>query len=255
MGAGIDPHLYKLTQNDLVKFRQADIIFYNGLHLEGKMAETLEKVARKRKVVALSDALPPERLHHSANFGGAHDPHIWFDVNLWSLSIHGVVKALSEMDSTHARQFAENGNKYYIKLQELDSWVSKEIARIPLKQRVLITAHDAFGYFGARYHIEVKGLQGISTLTDYGLSDVRSLVDFFVERNIPAIFIETSVSNRSIEAVLTGCNAKGSKVVEGGSLYSDALGESGTPEGTYVGMIQANVKTIVHALRIQENKP
>jgi len=255
MGAGVDPHLYKLTQNDLVKLRKADIIFYNGLHLEGKMAETLEKVARKRKVVALSEVLPESRLHRSGNFGGAHDPHIWFDVELWSMTIPGVVHSLSQMDTLHAAYYQEQGETYQKKLLDLDKFVRQEISKIPRNQRVLITAHDAFGYFGTRYDIEVKGLQGISTLTDYGLADVRSLVNFIVERKIPAIFIETSVSNRSIEAVLTGCHAKGSPVYEGGSLYSDALGEAGKPEGTYIGMVQANVRTITHALTHKKQTP
>jgi manganese/zinc/iron transport system substrate-binding protein len=255
MGAGVDPHLYKLTQNDLVKLRKADIIFYNGLHLEGKMAETLEKVARKRKVVALSDVLSESRLHRSGNFGGAHDPHIWFDVELWSMTIPGVVQALSQMDTLHADYYQQQGKVYQNKLLDLDKFVHQEISKIPRNQRVLITAHDAFGYFGTRYDIEVKGLQGISTLTDYGLADVRTLVNFIVERKIPAIFIETSVSNRSIEAVLTGCHAKGSPVYEGGSLYSDALGEAGKPEGTYIGMVQANVRTITHALTHKNKTP
>jgi manganese/zinc/iron transport system substrate-binding protein len=251
MGAGVDPHLYKVSQNDLVKFREADIIFYNGLHLEGKMSETLEKVAKKRQVLALSDVLPEIKLHRSANFGGAHDPHIWFDVSVWSMTVDGVVKAMSATDTVHAKYFIQNGKNYQGKLAALDERVKKQIATIPRKQRVLITAHDAFGYFGSRYDIEVKGLQGISTLTDFGLADVRSLVDFIVARNIPAIFIETSVSSRSIEAVLTGCKSRGSKVIKGGSLYSDALGKDGTPDGTYIGMVTANVNTIVHAL----NKP
>lgn len=249
MGAGVDPHLYKATHGDLERLTEADVIFYNGLHLEGKMGEVFEKLARTKPVIAIGDELAEEKLRKVAGFQGAFDPHIWFDVKLWSEALGAVSRHLQAFDSAHARDYVQNHARYLEQLDSLDKAVRQTILQIPASQRVLITAHDAFGYFGDAYNIEVRGLQGISTLSEFGLRDVTELVDFIIARKVKAIFVETSVSQRSIEAVVEGCRQKGWNVVIGGRLYSDAMGERGTPEGTYVGMVNANVKAIAESLK------
>lgn len=249
MGAGVDPHLYKATHGDLERLTAADVIFYNGLHLEGKMGEVFEKLARTKPVIAIGDELAEEKLRKVAGFQGAFDPHIWFDVKLWSEALGAVSRHLQAFDSAHARDYVQNHARYLEQLDSLDKAVRQTILQIPASQRVLITAHDAFGYFGDAYNIEVRGLQGISTLSEFGLRDVTELVDFIIARKVKAIFVETSVSQRSIEAVVEGCRQKGWNVVIGGRLYSDAMGERGTPEGTYVGMVNANVKAIAESLK------
>ena len=249
MGPGVDPHLYKATQGDLQRLQEADIIFYNGLHLEGKMGELFQKLESRKKVVAVSKDMNTAGLRKPAGFDGNYDPHIWFDVKLWETAVKTIGNTLQETDSIHAHLFAKNTDIYITRLDSLDSWVRTEIASIPEDQRVLITAHDAFGYFGEAYKIEVKGLQGISTVSDFGLHDVSTLVNMICDRKIKAIFIETSVSEKSINAVVEGCKSKGHQVLIGGSLYSDAMGEKGKPEGNYIGMVRSNVGKIVQALK------
>ncbi|SFB71951.1 manganese/zinc/iron transport system substrate-binding protein [Flexibacter flexilis DSM 6793] len=249
MGAGVDPHLYKATQSDLLKLTRADVVLYNGLHLEGKMAEVLEKLARQKTVVAVSDGIPRPMLNYSEAFGDHPDPHIWFDVQLWRMTVQEMSRKLQSTDTVHAAFYAANAAQYLAQLDSLDTWVKQEMNRIPPQARVLITAHDAFGYFGRAYRVEVKGLQGISTVSEFGLRDVADLVNFICERKIKAVFVESSVPPRAIEAVIEGCRDKGHEVRVGGTLFSDAMGAAGTPEGTYIGMVQANVRTIVQALR------
>jgi len=249
MGPGVDPHLYKATHGDLRHLTEADIIFYNGLHLEGKMGEVFEKLARTKPVVAIGEEIPDNRLRKVPGFQGAFDPHIWFDVNLWAEAVGIISTRLQSYDSIHASEYAIRSNRYVGQLDSLDQSVREAIAAIPESQRVLITAHDAFGYFGDAYGIEVRGLQGISTLSEFGLRDVTELVNFIIARKVKAIFVETSVSGRSIEAVVEGCREKGWNVSIGGSLYSDAMGASGTPQGSYMGMVHANVRTIVESLK------
>jgi manganese/zinc/iron transport system substrate-binding protein len=249
MGAGVDPHLYKVTQGDLEKLQNADIIFYNGLHLEGKMSEVLEKLSRKKKVIPVSNGITAGQLRLLDEKGKISDPHIWFDVTLWKQAVLFASREIQKLDTLNKTIYQTNTTAFVAKLDSLDTWVRGEINTIPEQSRLLITAHDAFGYFGEAYHIEVKGLQGISTVSDYGLNDVTTLVNLIVERKIKAIFIETSVSDKSIKAVVEGCRAKGHEVKIGGALYSDAMGETGTPEGTYIGMVKANVNTIVKALK------
>ncbi|MCU0429719.1 MAG: zinc ABC transporter substrate-binding protein [Cytophagaceae bacterium] len=246
MGPGVDPHLYKATQGDLQKLQDADIIVYNGLHLEGKMSEVLEALSAHKTVIAASDGIDPSSLRMLG--AKVSDPHIWFDVKLWSKAVAHLAKQLSQADTLHRADYLQRHQMYQRELLALDSLVRTSLSAIPPPQRVLITAHDAFGYFGAAYQMEVRGLQGLSTVSDYGLNDVTTLVDFIVERKINAIFTETSVSDKSIQAVLQGCNSKGHQVKLGGSLYSDAMGATGTPEGTYSGMVKKNVETIVNAL-------
>jgi len=249
MGPGVDPHLYKATHGDLERLTEADIIFYNGLHLEGKMGEVFEKLSRLKPVIAVGDEIPEEKLRKVPGFQGAYDPHIWFDVSLWKHAVGAVSSFMQKYDSANREEYTARTEKYLLRLDSLHEAVNTTIRQVPDVQRVLITAHDAFGYFGDAYDIEVRGLQGISTLSEFGLRDVTDLVDFIISRKVKAIFIETSVSHRSIEAVVEGCQKKDWNVRIGGSLYSDAMGAAGTPEGTYIGMVNANVKTIVDALK------
>jgi len=247
MGPGVDPHLYKATQGDLKRLTEADIVFYNGLHLEGKMAEVLEKMKRNRTVIAVAENIPVDSLRLTEE--GVADPHVWFDVLLWKNVVETISNQIQKSDSLNATFYKTQTEIYLSKLDSLHAFVKKEIESIPPTQRILITAHDAFGYFGDAYGIEVHGLQGISTVSEFGLNDVKSLTDFIIAHKIKAIFVESSVSDKSMQAVLQGCQAKGWPVVIGGNLFSDAMGENGTPEGTYIGMVKHNTNTIVKSLR------
>lgn len=249
MGPGVDPHLYKATQGDLKRLTGADVVFYNGLHLEGKMGEVLDKVARLKPVIALGDSIPTDKLINSTDYASAYDPHIWFDVSLWSEAVGIAGHILADLDTAYAKTYRANTEAFQHQLAQLHAFVQQEINRIPPEQRILITAHDAFEYFGEAYGIEVRGLQGISTVSEYGLKDVSDLVNLITSRNIKAIFVESSVPRKSLEAVVEGCAKRGHTTRIGGTLYSDAMGEAGTPEGTYPGMVRANVRTIVEALR------
>ena len=258
MGPGVDPHLYKATQGDLQRLQQADIIVVNGLHLEGKLGEVLERLGRQQPVVALGAGLDSSRLRRAgasaagAETGadpGAVDPHIWFDVALWAQAVRYGAEQLARHDSAHAAAYRQRAAAYGARLDSLHRWVGQQLASVPPARRVLVTAHDAFGYFGAAYGVEVRGLQGLSTASEFGLRDVTELVQFLTERQIPAVFVESSVSPKAIEAVVEGCRARGHPVRIGGTLYSDALGEAAGPAGTYIGMVTENVNTIVSHLR------
>jgi len=248
MGPGVDPHLYKATQGDLKKLSDSDLVFYNGLLLEGKMGEVLEKLARIKPVVAVGSSINSSLLLASPLYEDAFDPHVWFDVSLWKQVVQKTSQSLQEFDPSNADYYQQNTLRYLGQLDSLHQQVQQQIALIPREQRVLITAHDAFEYFGRAYNIEVRGLQGISTVSEFGLKDITDLVQFIIDRKIKAVFVETSISERSIKAVVEGCRQKGHEVRIGGSLYSDAMGASGTPEGTYIGMVNANVITITQAL-------
>lgn len=250
MGSGVDPHLYQPSAGDIGRMENADVVFYVGLHLEGKMTEIFESLALKKKVAAVSAGLDKARLlDPQVGQTGNYDPHIWFDVDLWSGTAGVVVDVLSEMDPENADQYKQNGAAYISELQNLHQWVLVEMAKIPEDQRVLITAHDAFNYFGRAYGVDVRGIQGISTASDYGLKDLEELIDFIVEGKIKAIFVESSVPKKSIEALQQGVQAKGFAVEIGGQLFSDAMGDAGSEEGTYIGMVKYNVNTIVNALK------
>ena len=249
MGPGVDPHLYKATQSDLEKLSGADIIFYNGLHLEGKMTDIFVKMARSRSTVAVSEGIPPEQLREPPEFHGNYDPHIWFDVSLWMKAGETVRDELEKLDPDNAKGYDQRAAEYLAQLNELHGWVRERLLELPKEKRVLVTAHDAFGYFGRAYDVEVMGLQGISTVAEYGLRDVSHLVDTIVARKIGAVFVESSVPQRSIEAVVKGCRDRRHEVKIGGQLFSDAMGAGGTPEGTYQGMVRHNVNTIVEALK------
>lgn len=249
MGPGVDPHLYKPSESDVRRLSEAELILYSGLHLEGKMADLLERLAHERPVAAVTAKLPASVLRAPPEFSGQPDPHVWFDVALWAETVDPVAEALARIAPAHAETFRERARAYRAELAVLDEWVRKRVAEIPPERRVLVTAHDAFGYFGRAYGVEVVGLQGISTLSEAGLADVERVVDLVAGRKIPAIFVESSVPRRSIEAVQAAVRAKGGAVEIGGQLYSDSLGPADGPAGTYPGMVRANVDTLVTALR------
>lgn len=244
MNPGVDPHLYKASQGDLRKIMDADYLFYNGLHLEGKLAGIFAKQERVKPVIPIGDGLP-NLIQLNEN---TYDPHIWFDVQLWKAATAVATLELSRLDRDNASHYQANARRYQQQLDSLDQWVRAQVSTIPEPRRVLITAHDAFSYFGRAYGVEVKGLQGISTLSEFGLRDVSDLVAYIVAHQIPAVFVESSVSDRSLKAVLAGVRERGGDVRIGGNLYSDAMGKAGTPEGTYIGMVKHNVRTIVEAL-------
>lgn len=249
MGPGVDPHLYKASQGDIAKMEAAEIIFYNGLNLEGKMADIFVRMASQKPAIAVSEYLGDEELMEPEAFAGHYDPHIWFDLHLWQKAVERVRDGLIELAPEHRADFERNAEAYMTQLEELHQYALESIATIPEESRVLVTAHDAFGYFGEAYGMEVVGLQGISTDAEYGVMDVQNLVEMLVERKIKAVFIESSVPPTAIEAVVEGTKAQGHEVTIGGELFSDAMGEAGTPEGTFLGMFRHNVDTIVQALR------
>ncbi len=248
MGPGIDPHLYVATESDVDLLRRADIIFYNGLFLEAQMTDVMEQLGRSKTVTAVAENVDPALLLPWASYDDQYDPHIWFDVQLWMKAVEAVRDTYTEFDPDHAADYEANAAAYLAELEELDAYVREQANRVPEAQRVLITAHDAFHYFGRAYNFEVRGLQGISTATEAGTADVRELTDFIVERQIPAIFIESSVPVRNVEALQAAAQARGFTVSIGGQLFSDAMGDAGTPEGTYIGMVRHNIDTIVGAL-------
>jgi manganese/zinc/iron transport system substrate-binding protein len=250
MGPGVDPHLYKATEGDLKRLTDADLIVYNGLHLEGKMSEVLHQLEKdKNKVYALSNGIPSTQFRLLDSAAQIYDPHIWFDVALWDQSLQVLTSYLVHRFPEDSAYIQSRYQAYHLRLQALHEETKLRINSIPASQRVLITAHDAFGYFGKAYQIEVRGLQGISTVSDFGLNEVSGLVNFICDRKIKAVFVETSVSEQSIKAVVEGCKAKGHQVLIGGALYSDAMGAAGTEEGTYIGMVKKNVQTISQALK------
>jgi manganese/zinc/iron transport system substrate-binding protein len=249
MSAGVDPHLYKPTTSDVADIQQANVVFYNGLGLEGPMQPVFERAAEKgQKVIPVAGKLPETAVHHSAQFSGHADPHVWMDVALWTQCLEPVVSALCELSPEHAAEFRANADKYSAELKALDEYARKSIQTIPEQQRTLVTAHDAFSYFAKAYGIKVKAVQGITTESEPGVDDVNTLVTFLVESKIPALFVESSVSDRNLMAVLEGVARHGGKVTIGGRLFSDAMGAEGTYEGTYIGMIDHNVTSIARAL-------
>jgi len=248
MGPGVDPHLYTASESDVSKLSEADVILYNGLFLEAQMAKVLEQLGERKMAVPVAEKMPADRLLASANFADEHDPHVWFDVELWSIAVEGVRDALINADPVNGADYEANAAAYLGELDELHAYVAEQAGRVPEQQRVLITAHDAFNYFGRAYGFEVLGLQGISTASEASTADVQDLANFIVENEIPAIFVESSVPVRTIEAVQAAVASQGSDVHIGGSLFSDAMGNEGTPEGHYTGMVRHNIDTIVTSL-------
>lgn len=249
MGAGVDPHLYKASEGDVSKLYEADIIFYGGLHLEGKLVDIFEKMEGNKNTVSLGDRLPKDELIPSEYFASNYDPHVWFNIQFFKQFAQIVTDELSKADAKNAQSFSENNKKYQKKLDSLEIEIKTIIANVPEEKRILVTAHDAFNYFGKAYGFNVVGLQGISTATEAGVKDVQNLSEFIIQNSIKAIFIESSVPRRTIEALQQAVLSKNHNVEIGGSLYSDALGNPGTAEGTYIGMFKYNVNTIVNALK------
>lgn len=250
MGAGVDPHLYKASEGDVSKLFNADVVFYSGLHLEGKLVDVFEKMkTRGEKTIGLGESLNKDDLIPSKLFASNYDPHVWFNIQFFKQFAQKVTEVLAETDPENADLFKENNRVYQEKLDALETEVKQTIETLPKEKRILVTAHDAFNYFGNEYGFEVVGLQGISTATEAGVQDVQRLSDFIITNKVKAIFIESSVPRRTIEALQEAVLSKNHDVAIGGSLYSDALGNAGTEEGTYIGMFKYNVKTIVEALR------
>jgi len=250
MGAGVDPHLYKASEGDVTKLSSADIIFYNGLHLEGKLVEVFEKMQNLNiNTVALAENLDKSGLIGSDYFKSNYDPHVWFNIDYFEEFAKQVASTLSENDKANATVYEENLNSYLEKLSVLEISIKQTIETLPVERRILVTAHDAFNYFGKTYTFEVVGLQGLSTATEAGVRDVQQLSDFIIDKKVNAIFVESSIPKRTIEALQQAVKAKGHEVKIGGTLYSDALGNAGTIEGTYIGMFEYNVNTIVNALK------
>ena len=247
MGPGVDPHLYKASAGDVGRLNGADLVLYNGLHLEAAMADVLGE-SRSLNAVAVAEVINESELLRPAEFAGQFDPHVWFDVALWSSAVEQVRDALVELDPDNAGSYGANAETYLAELAELHDYVTEQALRIPEDRRVLITAHDAFNYFGRAYGLEVRGLLGISTAAEAGTRDISELATFIADRRIPAIFVETSVSSRSIDAVRAAVRNNGFEVEIGGELFSDALGDAGSPEGTYQGMVRHNIDTLVEAL-------
>lgn len=250
MGSGVDPHLYKASEGDVSKLYEADIIFYNGLHLEGKLVDVFEKMDQQGKTtVALSDALDKKSLIGSEYFASNYDPHIWFYIYYWEQMASLASESLINADPENKDYYNQNLRDYLNKLNILKDQVEDIISVLPAEKRILVTAHDAFNYFGRSYDFNVVGLQGISTATEAGVKDVQRMTDFIIENDVKAIFVESSVPRRTVEALQESVRAKGKDIKIGGELYSDALGTKGTDEGTYIGMYLHNVKTIVNALK------
>ncbi|MDP8924302.1 MAG: zinc ABC transporter substrate-binding protein [Chloroflexota bacterium] len=249
MGPGVDPHLYVPSEGDVRRLSEADLIFHNGLHLEARLGDVLKNMPSRVGSYAVAEAIDPSLLLAPEEFAGAYDPHVWFDVSLWMVAVERVRDALIERDPAGADQYRAHAGAYLEQLSELHRYVKAQADTVPARHRVLVTAHDAFNYFGRAYGFDVRGLQGISTATEAGAADVQELADFIAERQLAAIFVESSVPPRTIEAVQEAVRARGWDVKIGGELYSDALGEEGTPAGTYVGMVRHNIDTIATALR------
>jgi len=248
MGPGVDPHLFQPARSDIVRLTGADLVVYNGLDLEGRMEDALERLSAQVPVIAVADFIDPGRLMRSVTYADAWDPHVWHDVRLWAAAAEPLAGELATLLPDSATALAENAAVYSGELRELHEYVAGVLATIPEDRRVLVTAHDAFGYFGQAYGLEVVGIQGISTDSEAGLRRIEEIVDLLVTREIAAVFVETSVSERNVAALIEGAAARGHTVAVGGTLYSDAMGQPGSYEGTYIGMIDHNATVIANAL-------
>ena len=248
IGSGVDPHLHKPSRDDAQAIRKADIIFYSGLLLEGKMSDTFVKVARTKPVIAVTESIDESLLLEPEEMSGHLDPHVWNDVSAWSRCVGAVATALRKFDPQHAAEFEENAANYRATLDQLHGYGIKSIATIPKDQRILVTSHDAFNYFGRAYDLQVMGVQGISTESEAGIQRINELVDTLVENNVRAVFIESSVPRKNIDALIEGAQSKNHDIVIGGELFSDAMGNAETYEGTYLGMLDHNITTVTIAL-------
>ncbi len=246
MGPGVDPHLYNATQRDIRKLAEADVVFYSGLHLEANMIRGFDEMGKSKPVLGIAETLPREKLLTDEE--GATDPHVWFDIDLWKEALAAATEQLKQLSPQDADAFEANKNAYFAQLDALKEEATAKMSQIPKEKRVLVTAHDAFGYFGRMLDMEVVGLQGLSTEDEIGLTDIERTIELLVERRVPAVFVESSINPASIQAVIEGAKKRGLNVKLGGELFSDAMGEAGTPEGTYIGMYRHNVEVIYNAL-------
>ena len=248
MGAGVDPHMYKATRDDVNTIMTGDVVFYCGLMLEGKMIDTLVKISRSKPVFAVTELIDKDFLLEPEGFAGHYDPHVWMDVSAWARCTDAVVQALCQFDPPHAADYRSRGKAYTAKLAKLHEYGKNLLATIPEERRVLITSHDAFNYFGRAYGLEVQGVQGISTESEAGLQRINELVDLLVRKKVAAVFVESSVPRKNIDALVGGARNRGHQIAVGGELFSDAMGESETYEGTYIGMLDHNITLVAHAL-------
>ena len=248
MGPGVDPHTYRQTRSDIAAMTRADAVFWHGLYLEAQLEDLFAMLSKRKIVVALAESLPGAQLLEHTEYKGRYDPHIWMDPRRWKTVVMAARDELTKLRPDAETVFAANAERHLAEIDKLTAYTDRALASVPEKARVLITAHDAFSYFGKTYSLEVLGIQGISTESEAGLNRVETLVDLIVERQIRAIFVESSVSDRNVKALIEGAAAKGHKVVIGGELFSDAMGAPGTYEGTYIGMIDHNVTAITRAL-------
>jgi len=248
MGPGVDPHAFRQTRTDIAAMASADLVLWNGLYLEAQMEEFLLELGETRPVAAVAEAVPGNLLIGSEDYEGRFDPHVWMNPNLWSRVVVEIRDRLSEVHPEGAETFAANAESYLSDLADLARYTTEVLSSVPVESRVVLSAHDAFNYFGNAYGFEVVGIQGISTESEAGLRRIGELVDLLVERDIRAVFVETSVSDRNVRALIEGAAAEGHEVIVGGELFSDAMGEPSTYEGTYIGMIDHNATTIARAL-------
>lgn len=248
MGEGIDPHLYKATRDDMARLGRADVIFYSGLLLEGKMSDVLVRLASSKPVVPVTERIDEQYLIEPDGAAGHSDPHVWMDPEAWVECVDVVAETLAEFDPVNAAEYRSNAEAYKAQVIALATYGREALGSVPTEGRVLVTSHDAFNYFGRAFDLEVEGVQGLSTESEAGLQRVNALVDMLVERNVKAVFVETSVPRKSIEALINGARSRGHEVRIGGTLFSDAMGSAGTYEGTYIGMIDHNITTVARAL-------
>ncbi|HEX7003035.1 MAG TPA: zinc ABC transporter substrate-binding protein [Trueperaceae bacterium] len=245
MGSGIDPHVYQASARDVSIFQRAEVILYGGYFLEGQLGEVLEGFSRRKPTIAVSEAAVGREEVITTEDSYGVDPHVWMDVGLWADTVPVIARVFAELQPECSDYFEENAREYLANLQALHEWVKAAVATIPPQQRILITAHDAFSYFGRAYGIEVEGIQGISTESEAGVADIRRMADIVAHRRVPAVFIESTINPRTIQAVVDAAVQRGHRVEIGSQLYSDALGTEGTAAGTYIGMIYSNVSNIV----------
>jgi len=248
MGPGVDPHTYRQTRSDIVAMTKADAVFWHGLYLEAQLEDFFKDLGKRKIVYALAETLPKEQLLNNSAYAGRYDPHVWMDPRMWKGVVVATRDALVKLDPKSAELFNANMQRHLAEIDALNAYAANSLATVPDGSRILITAHDAFNYFGRAYGYEVLGIQGISTESEAGLKQIEDLVNVIVTRKIGAVFVESSVSDRNVKALIEGAAAKGHKVVIGGELFSDAMGAPGTYEGTYIGMIDHNTTVITRAL-------
>lgn len=247
MGPGVDPHLYDARPSDLKALDEADVIIYNGFHLEGKFVDKFEKLARNKKVIALGEFVE-DKAHNASEFANAVDPHFWFDPQMWTEALAATLDSMVKIYPEHKEVWKANFESYQNEVKAAETFVETTIKNIPAEDRILITSHDAFNYFGRRFGVEVRALQGISTLSEAGIKEVSNLVDYIIMHEVKCIFVESSVSQKALKSVKENCAAQNYTVVFGEELFSDAMGEAGTPEGTYPGMLKANAQRIANGI-------